>query len=224
MPGKVTFNLDDREFQGVMRDYIIHSSKEAAYAMNRTMNSLAVFGTMEAKEAQTGEIERVQTLDWWPKYIAAIMVKRKAAKLATRIKKGIKGKVYQKLASLHYTREEARKESARVVRKRSTAIGFVRFFFVTLSRRVREFTPGSKVPPGKSFKGFEVNVKPATMQDPSISASVVYAYRSRGEKTVKRAESLLQDILDRARPRLIADMREYIKRKLNEIPSYRRAA
>ena len=227
MPGQVQFALDDSEFQGVMAEYIRHSSKEAAYAMNRTMNSLAIIGNTEAKEAQEGEIQNVQTLDWWPKYIAAIMVKKKAKQLATRMQKAsakgktISGKTYSKLVALHYTREEAKKESARVIRKRSLAIGFVRFFFVTLSRRVREYTPGVKVPASKSFRGFEVDVKPATVQDPSIRASVKYAYRSRGQKAVQKAEALLQDILDRARPLLIADMRQYIADKLNQIPKYR---
>jgi hypothetical protein len=135
--------------------------------------------------------------------------------------KTMTGKSYTNLVALHYTREEARKESARIIRNRSLAIGFVRFFFVTLSRRVREYVPGARAAVGKSFKGFEVNVKPATEQDPSIRASVKYAYRSRGQKSVQKAEALLQDILDRARPLLIADMRKYIAGKLNQVPKYR---
>ena len=227
MPGQVTFALDDSEFQGVMAEYIRQSSKEAATAMNRTMNSLAIFGVKEAKEAQTGEIERVQTLDWWPMYIAAIMVKKKAKQLAVKMQKAsakgktLSGKTYQRLVALHYTREEARKESARVIRKRSLAIGFVRFFFVTLSRNVRTYVPGARAATGKSFRGFAVSVKPATTQDPSISAQVKYSYRSRGERAVQKAEALLQDILDRARPKLIADMRQYITDKLRQIPKYR---
>jgi hypothetical protein len=230
MPGQITFALDDSEFQGVMAEYIRRSSKEAATAMNRTMNSLAIFGVTEAKEAQAGEIERVQTLDWWPKFVAAVMVRKKAKQLAVKMQKAsakgktISGKSYTKLVALHYTREEARKESARIIRNRSLAIGFVRFFFVTLSRRVREYVPGARAAVGKSFRGFEVDVKPATVQDPSIRASVKYAYRSRGQKAVQKAEALLQDILDRARPLLIADMRKYIADKLNQIPKYRGGA
>jgi hypothetical protein len=222
MAGQVTFALDDAEFQTAMRDYIQVSSKDGAFAMNRTMNNLAVFGFQEAKQAQAGEIERVQTLDWWPKYVAASMVRRKAKQLSVRMEKAsrkgrvIGGKMYQRLAMLHYTRAEARKESERIIRKRSLAIGFVRFFFATLSRSMRAVTPGLMTPPSKTFRGFDVTVKPATMDNPSVTARVAYAYRSRGERAVKKAEALLQGILDRARPLLIADMREYIKRKASE--------
>jgi hypothetical protein len=229
MPGQVTFSINDAEFQGVMSEYIRHSSKEAATAMNRTMNSLAIFGVKEAALAQAGEIERVQTLDWWPKYVAAIMVKRKAKQLSVKMQKAsakgktISGKTYSRLVALHYTRQEARKESARIIRRRSVAIGFVRFYFVTLSRRVRELVPGLRSATGKSFRGFAVDVKPATAQSPIISATVTYGYRRRGEQSVRKAESLLQSILDRARPLLISDMRKYIADKLTEVPAYRRS-
>ena len=81
---------------------------------------------------------------------------------------------------------------------------------------MRAVTPGLKAPPSKTFKGFDVTVKPATMDDPSVTARVAYSYRSRGERAVQKAEALLQGILDRARPLLIADMREYITGKAAE--------
>ncbi len=220
MAGQVKFALDDVEFQKAMTEYIQTTSKDGAFAMNRTMNNLAIFGTEESKVAQDDEIQRIQQLDWWPMYVASVMVRRKAAQLTVKMEKATRkgkvmgGKTFQRLAKLHYTREEARKESARIIRRRSVAIGFVRFFFVTMSRQVAAIVPGMRTPSSKTFKGFEVTVKPATMQDPSISARVVYDYRSRGEKAVKKAEALLSEILERARPRVIADMREYITRKL----------
>jgi len=222
MAGQVTFSLDDAEFREAMRDYIMASSKDAPFAMNRTMNNLAVFGFNEAKTAQQGEIENLQSLEWWPRYVAAVMVKKKARQLSVRMEKAasrgkaMTGKMYRRLEQLHYTREEARKTSASIIRKRSLAIGFVRFFFATLSRSMRAVTPGLKTPSSKTFRGFDVTVKPATINDPSVTARVAYAYRSRGEAAVKKAEALLQGILDRARPLLIADMREYITRKASE--------
>jgi len=222
MAGQVKFALDDAEFQKAMGEYIQASSKDGAFAMNRTMNNFAVFGFHEAQVAQASEIESVQRLDWWPMYVARVMVRRKAAQLVVKMEKATRkgkvmgGKTFQRLAKLHYTREEARKESARIIRRRSVAIGFVRFFFVTMSRQVAAVVPGMRTPPSKTFKGFEVTVTPATIQSPSVSARVAYAYRSRGEAAVKKAEALLQGIIDRARPMLIADMREYITRKAAE--------
>jgi hypothetical protein len=222
MPGQITFAINDQEFQKTMKEYINVSSKDGAFAMNRTMNNFAIFGFEEAKVAQASEIENVQSLEWWPKYVAAAMVKRKAKQLAVRMEKTarkgktLSGKVYRRLEQLHYTRAEAQKESARIIRSRSVSIGFLRFFFATLSRRMRTEVTGMRVPPSKTFKGFEVTAKPATMQDPTVSATVRYTYRRRGERSVQKAEALLQDIINRARPRLIADMRVYIAAKLKE--------
>jgi hypothetical protein len=222
MAGVATFALDDAEFQGVMGDYLRVSSKDGAAAMNRTMNNLAIFGHDEARVAQLAEIENVQALDWWPAYVATRMVKRKAKQLAVRMEKAsrkgktISSKTYRRLVAFHYTRDEARKESARIGRRRSVSVGFLRFFFVSLSRQMRTAVPGMRVPPSKSFKGFDVTISAATEDRPMVTAEVRYPYRSRGEASVKKAEALLQNTLERARPRLIADMREYIARKASE--------
>jgi hypothetical protein len=224
-----SIRLDDSEFQQAMADYIRVSSKDAADSMNRTMNSLAVLGFEHARLAQESEIRNVQTLEWWPKYVASAMVRRKAQSLATKMRKAdakgktLSAKAFANLSGLHYSRagekegnSEAQKESARIIKGRSVAIGFVRFFFATMSRSMRGYVPGAKVPPSKSFKGFDVAIVPATLQRPSISAEVAYPYRKLGQRTVKRAEALLQEAMDAARPALIADMRDYIARKMRE--------
>ena len=218
MAGQVTFSLDDTEFREAMLEYIQVSSKDGAFAMNRTMNNLGIFGFHQAKVAQDAEIMRVETLEWWPRYVAKTLANKYPAKAVikneVKVNKDKSGfKVYKRVYMRHYTREKARKASASIIRKRSLAVGFVRFFFATLSRSMRAVTPGLKTPPSKTFRGFEVTVKSATMQDPSVTARVEYSYRSRGEVAVKKAEALLRDILDAARPLLIADMREYINRK-----------
>jgi hypothetical protein len=155
-----SIRLDDSEFQQAMADYIRVSSKDAADSMNRTMNSLAVLGFEHARLAQESEIRNVQTLEWWPKYVASAMVRRKASGLAAKMRKAdakgktLSAKAFAKLSKLRYTKAEAQKESARIIRGRSVAVGFVRFFFATLSRSMRDYIPGSRVPPSKSFKGF----------------------------------------------------------------------
>ena len=211
------FVLLDDGWNRTMGDYIRASSRDAADAMNRTMNNFAVIAHGKTKLAQKQEIENVQSLEWWPKYVAAAMVRRKAKALAKRIEKNkVTGKTYQRLSALHYTRLEARAASARIIRSRSVAVGFVRFFFVSLSRAMRNYIVGARVPPAKTFKGFDVSIQPATVDQPSVSARVTYEYRRRGERPVKRAEALLQEIIDETRPALIDDMREYIARKAQE--------
>ncbi len=222
MPGVATFTLTDDAWQKTMGDYIRVSSKDAVTAMNRTMNSFAIFGAQESDVAQKEEIERVQTLDWWPKYVATVMVKRKAKRLAVRMEKytskgkTMSGKMYKRMAELHYTRAEARAQSARMIRGRSVAIGFMRFFFATLSRSMRAYIPGARVPSSKSFKGFDVSIRGATESLPSVSAVVTYPYRRRGEKAVQKAEEMLQTAIDKARPLLIEDMQQYIRSKAQE--------
>jgi len=221
MPGEARFTLSDESWHETMGDYIRVSSKDGAEAMNRTMNNFAVFGFGEAELAQKGEIERVQTLEWWPKYVAKVMKKKKAAQLVKRTEKiRAKGKqmraaTYERLVKLHYTRAEAVKASASLIRSRSVSIGFVRFFFAALSRSMREYTQGM-TPQSKTFKGFDVQIKPATEAMPSVRATVNYTYRRRGEKAVQKAEEMLQGAIDRARPKLINDMRVYIASKARD--------
>jgi ribosome-binding protein aMBF1 (putative translation factor) len=177
--------IDDSGFQKAMRAYIVASSKDGATAMNRTMNSLAIIGQQETKKAQEDSITAVQNLWWWPAYVAKILTARKKRQLDIRAGKAktIKGKariLKRRESGRLYSRAEARKVSAGIIKKRSVSISFLRFFFNKMSRDLRGQTQGLNAPPNnKRFKGFEATVKPATMEDPTVQISVNYKYRKR---------------------------------------------
>jgi hypothetical protein len=212
--------IDDSGFQKAMRAYIVASSKDGATAMNRTMNSLAIIGQQETKKAQEDSITAIQNLWWWPAYVAKVLTARKGRQLDIRAGKAktAKGKariMARKEAGRLYTREEARKASAGIIKKRSVSISFLRFFFNKMSLDLRGQVQGLNAPPNnKRFRGFTANVKAATMEDPTVKISVNYGYRKRSSSTARRVERMLQQVMDKAKPMLIKDMEIYIRRQL----------
>jgi hypothetical protein len=213
MPGQVTFAMDDSEFQKVMGQYINASSKDAAFAMNRTMNNLAIFGVTEAKNADKSEIESIESRNWWPRYIGMKIANYRWG--GDVHKRGIPQ--IRKNEAMYFQNDKLKKRiSKQVIRSRSAAVSFMKYFFKWMSDEIRQTIPGLPSFPSKKFKGFQGYFTAATMDRPIVSISVAYEYKHRSDTSVKKAENILQSILDKIKPLLIADMRQYIARKMRE--------
>lgn len=182
--------LDSREWREAVRQYAIDTGKDEAYALNRQVNNLAIFAMRFVHNAQAASIRAVESLDWWPKYIAKILHKKGP-----------------------YTVKQARVYSKRLIRSRLVAIRFLRFFFVSLSRAIRVGALNKPSSGGKSFSGFDSVFRPATASNPHVEAAIGYTFRRRSDKTARKAEALLQAALNYAIPETIRDMKQYAERQ-----------
>lgn len=185
------FILDTTEFDGAVVQYAAASGKDFADVSNRQTLNLAIQGLKLQKKAENAEIKKLQSLDWWPKYIAKLLTAKRG----------------------HYTRAEAIEYSAQVIRGRSKAVGFMKFFFASMAAAVAPLTGRSRGK-GKDFAGFKVSIQPATSEKPITDCAVSYTYRRRGDKTAKRTEIILQSTLAQAISATIADIQSYVDRKM----------
>jgi len=183
--------LDTKEFDLAMIQYAAASGKDFKDIVHRQMNNLAIQGMKLQKRAERDAIKTMEGKDWWPRYVAKALKK-------------VQGR---------YTVAQARKFSKQLLRKRLKSVGFLKFFFVSLSRAVAPLTgkPGRK---GKTFAGFKVSIVPATNRRPATSATIGYTYRKRSDKTARKAERMLGKILPVAIATTVADMKVYVDRKM----------
>jgi len=189
----MAMTLDTSEFDRAMVQYAAASGKDFKDIVHRQMNNLAIQGIKLQKRAERSAIKTMEGKAWWPKYVAKALKKRQGS----------------------YTRAEAKKFSKKLLRQRLKAVGFLKFFFISLSRSVAPLTgkPGRK---GKTFAGFSVSVAPATKRKPTTSATVGYTYRKRGDKTAKTAERMLGKILKMAIATTVLDIQKYVDRKMGK--------
>lgn len=213
--------LDTREWNKALAQYAAATKKDLAEAVNRQANNLMVTGLQRTRVAEKASIARVEALEWWPKYVAKILAGRKLLKARARAAKRktaytTKAQLSRVERSLHYTVDEARRASKAIIRKRLVAVRFVRFFFVAASRALQPFTGSSKkAPGGKTFKGFEARVTPATKEKPEVDFAVEYNFRKRSSRTARRLERILQAAMDYAIPATIRDMERETQRRLS---------
>jgi hypothetical protein len=116
-----------------------------------------------------------------------------------------------------FTREEARIFSKKLIMRRLKAVGYLRFFFVSLANAVKPYINGGQaVRYGKKFSDFQVAINPATASKPICDATISYAYKTRKATTANRASKLLQATLDAAIPATIKDMEQETQRRMDE--------
>lgn len=209
--------LDTKQFDRALVEYAAASKKDFADVCNRQMLNLAIHGLQFTKQAEAADITSLESKEWWPRYVAKIMVGRgvqkvmKAASISTR-RGASAGKRFMARA---YTRAQAQAASKKLIRKRLHAVRFLKFFFVKLGQAVQPYTKGKRTT-GKSFNKFEVNIMPATAKHPRCDIRVAYEYQKRSSKTAKRTEQLLNNSLRYAYPAVAADMHKYIQEKANK--------
>ncbi len=233
MPSDKTVELkfDFSQMQKAMEEYQYAFKKSNAEVCNREMVNLGIQGIKVTKEAEASKIQSIQSMDWWPKLVAKVLVKRNAGKvMATVNTKGVKAgaRAMNKFYKRAYTHAQAVAFSATLIRRRLNAIRFLKFFFSKLAKEAKPFTSsgasGSGI--GKSFGGFQFSITPATDSKPSCSARIWYTPRYRGDKSARTAQVILDAAMKNAIVATAADMRAYIVQKMTELSqkySYRGA-
>ena len=213
------FRIDRSQFDKALIEYAAVSKRDRAHIVNRQMLNLAIHGLKLTKEAEASAINKLQEKEWWPKYIAKLLrrkmfMKKVATAFKASSKKGLRA--LSRFTTRSYTRAQAQTFSKKLIRKRLIAVRFLKFFFGSLGSAVKPVGSGPGISAGKSFKGFILKIKKATIERPTCEIVVQYDYKRRSAKTAKKTESLLNRILNRAYPATAEDMRKYAEGKMKE--------
>jgi hypothetical protein len=227
-----TFTLDWREFDKALVEYTAATGKTLADASNRQTLNLAIHGMKKVAIAEKSAIETLESKEFWPKMVASILSKRKAAMLGAMRKKlsrmstkmsnygkmqAVTQDIYGISSGTHfYTRDEARAYSKKLINKRLKAVTYLRFFFVSLARAVKPFVQNGKGSvAGKKFNEFETIISPATDKKPTCECTVIYRYKTRKATTAKKADALLQRTMNAVIPETVADMVKETERRMD---------
>jgi len=178
--------VDLKEFNQALVAYAAASKKEFAEVCNRQCRNLAIQGVKNSRVANKGAITSLKNetdLVWW---------------LAWRIKR----------KSPDIKKKDAKAIAVKQLRKRQSAVSFVKAFFVSMSKAV------AGTASGKSFAGMVPYFNKATDSNASAEAGVKYDYKKRKGETAKRTETILNVALQKGIRSTIADMEKYIERKL----------
>lgn len=207
----VSIAVDDRQWRRAIAEYAVATKKDTSEILNRQMKNLAIKGIEYSKVASRAAIESLEGKDWWPKLIARIASKRAAKKVAKKISEFTEGKrrrLSARAMEVTYTREQARRISRGVIRRRIAAITYMRFFFVAMAKA---FGGAGK---GKVFKGFQIAARAASPASKVAECLVGFAYKR--SRAAAGAEGLIRQALSKAIPAMIRDMRQYAERKMME--------
>jgi hypothetical protein len=207
-----TFKLDSREWKQAVLEYSVACHKTMAEAANRQTNNLAIHAHEFCEKAQKAEIENVQTLEWWPKMVAKA-ISRKYGKQAGSLAYRAHWSMENNRNFIGLWHEKAKEMSDHIIRQRSVAVGFCRFFFVQLSRAIKT---GRSIG-GKTFAGFSIDkLTLATETRPHCEAQISYGFRKRSDKTARKVEEILQAAVDKSIPETIRDMQDYTAKQLEK--------
>ena len=227
----VALKLDTREFQRAIQQYVAATGKDSAGAINRQARNFAIKCISSTKQAKgSAAIRALQGESWWPKMIAKVMAKQAGAaagskimqaqwaaqKRAAGIKAGKHKNAFKLDAEERSYAKYARKLSSQILKSRTGAITFLRFFFRVLAARMTQYTKGGSVPAGKNFPGFQQHIIPATPKKLTLRMDASYGFKRRGSGSAAGAEKELQAAMMVALPATVQDMRQYTARQLEK--------
>ena len=106
----VELRFDFGDFNKALQEYQDATKKSNKDVVNRTMLNLGIQGIKVTKEAEASKIQSIQSMDWWPKLVAKVLVKRNAGKVMTTVNtKGVKAgaRAMNKFYKRAYTHAQA---------------------------------------------------------------------------------------------------------------------
>ena len=200
----VALKLDTREFTRAMQEYIAATGKDSAEAINRQSKNFAIkcLGTVK-KSRGAAAIRALKDESWWPKMVASVMVKQAgsasgskimqaqwaSAKRSAGIKAGKNKNSFKLDKEEQSYAKEARRISSAILKSRTGAISFLRFFFRAMATRMTQYSKGGSIPSGKAFTGFQSQATPATPGKLSVVMSTQYGFKRRGAGSAAGAEA-----------------------------------
>jgi hypothetical protein len=232
----VTVKLDTRKFDAAMREYVNYTSKTVAYAVNKGLRDAAMRATEYVQPANRNELALWMDLSkkdpggFISPFVAYLLRKKKAGTVASDSQdyaqgaftpiwiKGKKRLRVKRGRGRFYTREEAKAFGKKVFAARYRSQTFLRAFFIAAVKRLTALGIAGGYS-GKNAKGvpqLQVNLKPATENNPSGGFGVLYNYK-RGNPYGEKATAILMRALQMGLNDKAADMRDYIQKKLAEL-------
>jgi len=221
--------LETREFQRAIQEYVAATGKDSADAINRQARNFAIkcIGTTKQSKGAAA-IRALKGESWWPKLIAKIMAKQAGSSAASKImqaqwaaqKRAAGLKAGKSKGAFKLDAEErsyakmANQLSNSVLKSRTGAISFLRFFFRVLAARMTQYSKGGSIPSGKNFPGFRQTVVPASPRKLSIRMEATYGFKKRGTGSAAGAEKELQTAMTVALPATVQDMKQYTAQQL----------
>jgi hypothetical protein len=225
MSSVVTF--DSREWTQAIQQYSLATRKGVAESVNRALKNVGIKGVQIAKQAEPAAIENLESKDFWPKVVAKLLTRRKLGRAYSRIASRGATKRQQKTGQIlsvayrvepgGHRSEEAARYSKRLIRKRLTTAGFLRWFFANVARGMDPYAPGKNArAPSRTgnWGGFKIQALPATETNKGAGVTVSYDYRKRRDSSARKAERVLRETLPQAMSRALADIQEYAARKM----------
>lgn len=114
------FELDTRQFDSAMKQYVAGSKREFADICNRTALDVARFAIKYSKKSNKESIRAVDKESWWPKYIAKRISQGKG-KFSVRSKHGVRNVQI----TTGYTKAQAKSLSTKIIAARIRSRAFL---------------------------------------------------------------------------------------------------
>lgn len=219
--------VDTRQFDAAMRDYLQHTHKSVADALNKGMRDAALRAVAHVQPADRNELGLWKSLassdpGGMISPFVAYLLRKKKETAGTMFLPGTKysKRTMKKMGRTgqFYTRQEAKKFGKKVFASRFRAQTFLRAFFISAAAKLTALGLGGGGRGGgkaKSVPQLKITLKPATEASPSGGFAVVYDYK-RGNPHGEKASAILLRAMQMGLNEKAADMRVYIERKLAE--------
>lgn len=218
--------IDTRQFDAAMREYLQHTSKTAAFAVNKGMRDAALRAVAYVQPADRNELGLWKSLassdpGGMISPFVAYLLRKKKEQAGTMFLAGTKysKKAVKKMGRTgqFYTRAEAKAFGKKVFASRFRAQTFLRAFFIAAADKLTALGVGGGGGRGKakSVPQLKTTIKTATESNPSAGFAVLYDYK-RGNPHGEKASAILLRALQMGLNEKTEDMRAYINRKLAE--------
>jgi hypothetical protein len=227
MSASITF--DTREFERAMQELAEVSRKDASEVVNHQVGNLAIHAADQMPEVSQGNINKLESVAWWPKLIAAALgrqagsgsIRNQASSKAYQSQYGLAVKTAMGGTMSRGERQWAQaaiKLSKKILYSRWAAHRFTKAFFYALAKKAQQAGGKARTPASKFLGLFQVDFQPASARDPQATFSSRFSYKKdRAAKSADSMEKKLQVAINKAIPITIEDMRQHAQDKLNAI-------
>ena len=206
MSNDVDIKIDYSEFTKALNDYVDITGKTLSDSLNRCAKNIAIQAVKNTKDADKGRIQFLagnKEFLWW-----------KAWKLLRRInghREEHNAKHFLRTGAMiqGMSKTEAMEIVKKQMKKRLSAVGFIRAFFSAMAKAI----DGKSI--GKKFQGITPSFTKAIPDKPIAEIDVKFDFK-RSKATADKAEKILWETLQTGVDFATKDMRDYLLSKISE--------
>jgi hypothetical protein len=193
----VTFNT--KEFQSALRSYAEVSKRDWPEIVNRQALNLALRSMQFTPKAEKAAIQQLESLDWWPKYIA-----KRIAGAGVTVQQ--RGKKFKTVIATNYTRAQARMASRTIISARVRASAFCRAGWI----------PAVRILAAKVGRTLRVSAKQYGQPKGDATAATVGRATAEIINSARGAGKVGAAAFQRAINFVADDMRLYVAKKMQQ--------